>query len=994
MKSLSIDPIRSNLRCVFAAIISTLATAAMSNPADELAAMRVADGYEVNLFASEEQGVVKPIQLRFDPRGRLWVVGSTVYPQIEPGQTPDDKVVMLEDVDGDGRADKSQVFAGGLMIPTGLELGDGGVYVGQTTQLLHLKDTDGDGVADERRIVLRGFGTGDSHQTINSFTWTPGGELMMCQGLHAFSRVETPWGLERLDTAGIWRFHPRLLRLDAFLHQAMGPHNPFGIAFDRWGQPIVLAGNGHGIYYLTPAMIRAKHHLPFDWIWNKGRKFGGGDFVENSHFPPEAQGELITGGYLNNSVERFRISDNGAGFSVEELPPLITSTNKSFRIVDVRFGPDGALYLCDWYNPVIGHYQTSFRHPDRDKVHGRIWRVTAKGRPLVTRPQLPTESISVLLEQLKSPERWNRQMAKRVLADRPTGGVTNAVEGWIASLDAADPNHEHNLFEALGVYESHEVASPKLLGRLLQAQDPRARAYATRVIGRWHSRLPNAVEWLRTQANDPNPRVRLESVVAASYLPSARAVEAALAVLDHPMDRFIEYALTQTIHTLKPHWRDALLAGHLDFAEHPNWLEYLLKTDRSADSIGFVLARLESPALAPTLREQFLRILCNVGGPDELSRVLSRKSYQTSGSYDSDLHARLLPELAEVHRLRELRPSGDLVQPLRELIESGHGHLSSEAMKLAGEWKLEALRPVIERNAVDRAGDAEKRRAAAVALGHYADTAARGVLARIATNSAPAVQSAAISALAPLDVAAAAEAASRTFQRECAENELIEIYSAFLGRTGGASALAAALAQLPPSKTAAESGLRLMNASGRRDEALARILIDAAGLRGGFAELSADELLVLVGEVRANGDAKRGAEIYHREELGCVACHAIGGSGGVIGPDLGALGTAQTFDFIIGAILFPNREVKEGYMSTAVVTKDGEEFQGYIVRDEKRELVLRDVLQQREIRIARDQIQSQRQHGSLMPAGLADTLSRAEFRDLIRFLAELGTHRR
>src|SRR5881296_4031485 len=189
----------------FAALLVVFSAVAADrdDPASELASFKLAAGFEANLFASEADGIVKPIQSRFDARGRLWVVGSTVYPQLEPGQVPNDKVIILEDTDGDGRCDKTTVFADGLMIPTGIELGNGGAYVGQGTELLHLKDTDGDGKADQRRVVLRGFGTGDNHQNINSFSWGPGGELWMCQGLHIRSHVETPWGVVHLEQAGL-----------------------------------------------------------------------------------------------------------------------------------------------------------------------------------------------------------------------------------------------------------------------------------------------------------------------------------------------------------------------------------------------------------------------------------------------------------------------------------------------------------------------------------------------------------------------------------------------------------------------------------------------------------------------------------------------------------------------------------------------------------------------------------------------------------------------
>src|SRR3954462_11995464 len=186
-------------------VIATPVFAAEENvshdPADELASFQIADGFEVSLFASEKDGLIKPIQIRFDARGRLWVIGTTVYPQLEPGQKPNDKVLILEDADHDGHVDAVKTFADGLMIPTGLELTRDGCYVGHGPELLLLRDTDGDDRADERTVVLRGFGTGDNHQNINSFTWGPFGELWMCQGLHNYSHVETPFGIVHLEKA-------------------------------------------------------------------------------------------------------------------------------------------------------------------------------------------------------------------------------------------------------------------------------------------------------------------------------------------------------------------------------------------------------------------------------------------------------------------------------------------------------------------------------------------------------------------------------------------------------------------------------------------------------------------------------------------------------------------------------------------------------------------------------------------------------------------------
>src|ERR1043166_9433811 len=371
--------------------------------------------------------------MRFDARGRLWVIGSTVYPQIAPGQVPNDKVLVLDDTAGEGRCSKTTVFADGLMIPTGIELADGGAYVDHGSELLFLKKNDGDGKADERRVVLRGFGTGDNHQNINSFLFGPGGELWMSQGLHIRSHVETPWGIESLEQAGIWRLHPRRLRLEGFYGSQHEPQNPWGFVFTDWGEPLVLAGNNSSPIYPVPGLVSRHYAAPPALIWKNGngRKVSGGEIVGTADFPEAWQGALILGGYINNAVWALKISDDGAGFSLENLPPLITSTSRSFRPVDIKFGPDGALYICDWYNPIIGHYQASFRHPDRDKTHGRIWRVTAKGRPLTPIPNLTAKSANELVEILNSPDRWTRRFAKRALADLPVGQVTNALSSWM-----------------------------------------------------------------------------------------------------------------------------------------------------------------------------------------------------------------------------------------------------------------------------------------------------------------------------------------------------------------------------------------------------------------------------------------------------------------------------------------------------------------------------------------------------------------------------------
>jgi putative membrane-bound dehydrogenase domain len=208
------------------------------DPVAERAALTVADGYEVTLFASDPM-IAKPLQINFDPQGRLWVSSSKVYPQIQPGEVANDTVTVLEDRDGDGVADHYTVFADGLLMPTAVLPGDGGAYVANSTEMLHLADTDGDGTADTRRVILAGFGAEDTHHILHTFRWGPDARLFFNQSIYIHSHVETPSGVKRLNGGGIWRFLPRTLALDIF---ARGWVNPWGHAFDPHGRSLVTDG--------------------------------------------------------------------------------------------------------------------------------------------------------------------------------------------------------------------------------------------------------------------------------------------------------------------------------------------------------------------------------------------------------------------------------------------------------------------------------------------------------------------------------------------------------------------------------------------------------------------------------------------------------------------------------------------------------------------------------------------------------------------------------
>src|SRR5262245_50398345 len=521
----------------------------------------VCDGFEVNLFAADPL-LAKPIQMNFDPQGRLWVATSEVYPQIKPGQTANDKVIILEDSNGDGKADKTTVFADGLLIPTGIEPGDGGAYVANSTELVHLSASKPGGKADRTRVVLSGFGTEDTHHIIHTFRWGPDGCLYFNQSIYIHSHIETPHGVKRLNAGGIWRFRPETMDLDVLVR---GFVNSWGHHFDRWGQSLITDGAyGEGVNHGVPGayFVTAVGATRFLKGLNPGSpKHCGIEVVSGRHLPDDWQGDVITNDFRGHRVCRFKLGEDGSTFTSREMTEVIKSTHPAFRPIDVKMGPDGAIYIADWYNPIIQHGEVDFRDPRRDHVHGRIWRVTAKGRPLVKRPDLVGARTPDLLEHLKAPEDWARQNAKRVLKERGAKEVIPALEAWVAGLDSKDSGYEHNLLEALWTYESLDVVEPKLLRTLLNAKDYRARAAAVRVLSHWNTRVPNAIDELSARATDDAPRVRMEAVRALAATGQPRAVTAAFASMNKPVDRTIEYALWLTARDLEPVWMPKLKAG-------------------------------------------------------------------------------------------------------------------------------------------------------------------------------------------------------------------------------------------------------------------------------------------------------------------------------------------------------------------------------------------------------------------------------------------------
>ena len=491
-----------------------------------LASFTTAPGFRIELFASEREfpELANPCQMNWDDRGRLWVSLMPSYPHYRPGDAlPDDKLIILEDTNGDGRADELKVWADSLHLPVGFEFANGGVYVSQGTNLLFLRDTDGDDRADYREIVLSGFDDHDTHHNISAYEADPGGGIYMGEGIFLHTNVETPYGPVRATNGGFYRFDPAQRKLERTAQIPIP--NPWGIIFDAWAQPIFAHTSGPQVRWMLPSTIRPVYGVQAPMAEeiieeaHRVRPTSGLEIVSSRHFPHEMQGDLL----INNTIgflgtKQHRLIDTETGFASRWRQDLVTSTDPNFRPVDMEFAPDGSLYLLDWHNVLVGHMQHNARDPLRDHEHGRVYRITYPERPLVEAPRVEGASIEVLLNNLALPEYRTRYRSRRVLRERDAEEVMAAVRRWLTESDRTAATYPERLREALYVSWGAHRADPNLLDAAARSTDYRLRALAARVVRYLGDELSDAPERLARLAADPHPRVRTEAIVAASWL--------------------------------------------------------------------------------------------------------------------------------------------------------------------------------------------------------------------------------------------------------------------------------------------------------------------------------------------------------------------------------------------------------------------------------------------------------------------------------------------
>ncbi|MEM9834383.1 MAG: PVC-type heme-binding CxxCH protein [Bacteroidota bacterium] len=517
---------------------------------DALDKFTMAPGYKIELFASEQEfeDLANPVQLSFDNQGRLWVATMPSYPHYKPGDgKPNDKIIILEDTDNDGKADKQTTFVDGLHLPVGFEIAPEGVYVSQPQDLLLFKDTDGDDQADKREILLSGFDDHDTHHMHSAYTGDPSGAIYMGEGVFLHTNVETPYGPVRATNGGFYRYSPQRRRLERVAQLPIP--NPWGIAFDEWGQDFYADTSGPDVQWMMPGEVNPRYGVSTAESRNliedahRVRPTSGLEFVSSRHFPDEVQGDLL----INNTIgflgtKQHTMVDDGTGYKSRHRHDLVQSSDPNFRPVDMEFAADGSLYIVDWHNMLVGHMQHNARDPYRDHVHGRIYRVTYPSRPLVQPTEITEASINQLLENLKLPEYRTRYRTRRELRGRNSPELPSRLAAWVEGLDESASRYEHHLLEALWVSWGLNRIDQDLLRRLLKAEDPRVRAAATRVLRYVGHQMEEQADLLMQMAQDEHGRVRLEAIVAASWLDKEQGLSIVEVAGEKPVDDWMQSA--------------------------------------------------------------------------------------------------------------------------------------------------------------------------------------------------------------------------------------------------------------------------------------------------------------------------------------------------------------------------------------------------------------------------------------------------------------------
>ncbi len=532
------------------------------SPAEAISKMKVPEGFAVELVASEPD-LVNPVAFTFDEKGHIWVAESLEYPRKQAGKG-EDRIKVLEDTDGDGKADKFTIFADGLNIPSGIAVGHGGVWVANSPDILFYPDADGDAKPDgEPQVVVTGFGRDDTHELPNSFTWGPDGWLYGLNGVFNRSRVKYSEANPNYKTdhpgwdftCALFRIHPVTREFQVFCE---GTSNPWGVAIDGEGSFFVSACVIDHLWHLVETGYYHRQggpYPPFTWkidsiVKHKHQKaaYCGIHWFDSDAYPEQYRRKLYMGNIHGNCINVDSIKRDGSTYAGSGEPDFLTANDAWFMPVGQETGPDGSLYILDWYDR-YHCYQDANRDPKGiDRLKGRLYRVRYKDTPRAIGFDLSKETDAQLIERLNAGNDFIRHTAQRLLYERMSDPLGDLLSRVVVN-DAAPRRQRLHALWAL----TNDFYSRPFYHDLLSHKDPTFRAWAVRLLGNERITPPSgpALKELLALAHDPSPEVKLQVAIAARKLKGVDPLPVLVEVLANAGDDpLIPHIVWQNLHPL------------------------------------------------------------------------------------------------------------------------------------------------------------------------------------------------------------------------------------------------------------------------------------------------------------------------------------------------------------------------------------------------------------------------------------------------------------
>jgi len=988
------------------------------SPEDEKKAFRLPPGFEAQLVAAEPD-IHKPLNMAFDDRGRLWVTETVEYPFAAEGRKPRDAVKVLEDFGPDGKARKITTFADGLNIPIGVlplpNAGQQQALVFSIPNVNLLTDAKGAGQADQRKPLYSTFGYKDTHGMTNSFTLGLDGWVYAC---HGFSNTSTIKGSSAagitMQSGNVYRMRPDGSQVQYFTH---GQVNPFGIAPDPLGNLYTTDCHTRPIYQLLRGAWYPSFGKPHD-----GLGFGP-EMLTHSHgstalcgivyyaadqFPKPFHNTIFIGNVVTNRINHDRLEWRGSSPVAVEQPDFMASDDPWFRPVDLKLGPDGAIYIADFYNRIIGHYEVPLDHPGRDRERGRIWRIVYRGTDGTRQVESPERdltraAIEDLIGLLGHANLTVRLQATHQLAARGGAGVIEAVTRVVDKPEASKTISQiwqrcHGLWvlQRCGALQVRTLAAAcgtdsglcRVHGQKVLADRLERLAEANPAVHEGAVELPAELRKLAEAGlEDNDPQVQRAAADALGRWPSIDNIRPLLDLLSQ-----VPGPDTHLRHVVRMALRDQLVSDKV-------WSKLRLSfwTERDGRAIADVSLGVPTADAAAYL----LRYLTGHSGGENMPRYVQHASRYGKPEVVKGLLALAQDTggglLRQVSMLRAIeKGTQERGERLGEAARTWSGELADQLLaaqnpaeiqagiELVGALRLARFQEPLAKLAVAKATPQPQRLAALTALNQIGARTNAAVLGSVVMDpEAPlGLREQAINLLAQANQPESHEQLLKALVAVEARLQTVVAVGLAGGRAGAEKLLAAV--------TAGKASARLL-----QERAVEARLAGSGvpGLKEQIAKLTrglppADQKLQdLLRKRRAAFLAARtetdlGIKVFEKH---CASCHQIANKGARIGPQLDGVGI-RGLDRLLEDTLDPHRNVDQAFRMTNLLLKSGRLVSGLLLREEGEVLVMADN-QGKEVRVDRGAVDERTvSQLSPMPANFADTIPEAEFYHMMAYL--------